>query len=270
MTVLTVLLAVALLVATGGAAALALQVRRVHAELVAARAELARREQAHRAPMPIKAAGRVVRTVVETATRVRERGVGGMLLATVDDFTRWATESRSTIARVAGPDGTVTVFFSDIEGSTALNNELGDAGWMKLLAAHDAIVERYVDRFRGSVVKTQGDGHMVVFSTASLALSAALGMQHAFASVRTGPLRRTPVRVRIGLHTGPAIERNGDFFGQNVALAARIAAEAAGGEVLVSEVVVELADTEFTFEPGEVVELKGFEGARQLWRVQPS
>lgn len=270
MTLLTGLLTAALVVAIGGVAVLAVLLRRAQDELITARAALARREQANRAPMPIKTAGRVVRTMVETATRVRERGVGGMLLATVDDFTRWATESRSTIARVAGPDGTVTIFFSDIEGSTALNNELGDAHWMKLLAAHDALVERYVDRYRGSVVKTQGDGHMVVFSTPSLALSAALGMQGAFRSVRTGPLRRTPVRVRIGLHTGRAVEKNGDFFGQNVALAARIAAEATGGEVLVSEDVVELADEEFAFEPGDLVELKGFEGARQLWRVKPA
>lgn len=268
MTVLTGLLTAALVIAIGGAAVLAVRLRRTRDELVAARAELARREHASRAPTPIKAAGRVVKTMVETATRVRERGVGGMLLATVDDFTRWATESRSTIARVAGPDGTVTIFFSDIEGSAALNNELGDARWMKLLAAHDAIVERYVGRFRGSVVKTQGDGHMVVFSTPSLGLSAALGMQGAFASARTGPLRRTPVQVRIGLHTGPVVEKNGDFFGQNVALAARVAAEATGGAVLVSQDVVELADEEFAFEPGDMVELKGFEGARQLWRVQ--
>ncbi|HET7682870.1 MAG TPA: adenylate/guanylate cyclase domain-containing protein [Marmoricola sp.] len=274
MTVLVVILALALVAALAGIVVL---LRR----LEAARADVGRLEAALEtyerqvlrdlpAPAPVKAAGRVVQTVMETATRVREQGVGGTLISSLDDFTRWALEDRTAIARVAGPDGTVTLFFSDIEGSTVLNNELGDARWVKVLAAHDQVVETYVEKYRGHVVKTQGDGHMVVFSTPDLALHAAVDIQRALNANwnRSRRLRRTPIRVRIGLHTGTAVEKGGDWFGQNVAFAARVAAQAQGGEVLVSDEVVQGAGEDFTFEAAEAIELKGFEGDHQLWRVQ--
>lgn len=267
MTIAVVVLAVALVGALLGCGLLWRSLLAARAETDRLHAEIARRESV-RPPRPVKAAGRVLQTAVETATRVRERGVSGMLLATAQDFTRWITEDRGEIARLAGPDGTITVFFSDIEGSTRLNNELGDEDWVKLLGVHDTIVEKYVDRFHGHVVKQQGDGYMVVFPTPADGLRAALDIQGALGRQRHPRLRRTPVKVRMGLHTGTVVERNGDFFGQNVALAARIAAHAQGGEILVSDEVVELADDGFTFEPFGKVELKGFESAQQLWRAE--
>jgi hypothetical protein len=133
-----------------------------------------------RNPRAVQAAGRVVTKVVEAAARVRDHGVGRMVLASLEDFTRWATEQRVAIGRMAADDGTVTILFSDIEGSTALNAGLGDARWVKVLAAHDELVETYVEKYRGLIVKTQGDGHMVVFSTPELALRAAVDIQRAF------------------------------------------------------------------------------------------
>ena len=88
-------------------------------------------------------------TAVETVSRMREQGVRSTLLASIDDFTRWALEDRGEIARVAGPDGEVTIFFSDIENSTALNSELGDEEWVRLLAAHDKLLHTYVEKHRG-------------------------------------------------------------------------------------------------------------------------
>jgi class 3 adenylate cyclase len=223
-----------------------------------------------RNPRAVQAAGRVVTKVVEAASRAREQGVGRMLLASLDDFTTWAGEQRTAIGRMAAADGTVTILFSDIEGSTALNASLGDARWVRVLGAHDELVETYVEKYRGLIVKTQGDGHMVVFSTPDLALRAALDIQRAFGAKwnTSRELRRTPVKVRIGLHTGTAIERDGDYLGQNVALAARVTAQAAGGEVLVTGEIARACGDQFAFTPVEAVELKGFDGEHELWRAE--
>jgi class 3 adenylate cyclase len=97
--------------------------------------------------------GRAVRAVVETAARVREQGVGGMLMSSLEDLTRWSSEDRAGIARVAAPDGTVTIFFSDIEESTPLNERLGDAAWVRLLGVHDRLVRGCVEVHSGHVVK---------------------------------------------------------------------------------------------------------------------
>ncbi|MBV9831702.1 MAG: adenylate/guanylate cyclase domain-containing protein [Marmoricola sp.] len=215
-----------------------------------------------------------MRTVVETASRLREQGVRGTLLSSIDDFTDWALEHRSDIARVAAADGTVTIFFSDIENSTSLNSDLGDEQWVKLLETHDKLLHTYLDKHRGQVVKSQGDGYMVVFSTPKLAVDASLDIQRALSAKRqrNRHLRRTPIRVRIGLHVGTTIERDGDYFGSNVAMAARVAALADGGEILVTGEVVdalgERPDLRFTEE--DLVELKGLPGEHQLWLVEPA
>ena len=230
--------------------------------------------ESSRSPRAVQAAGFAMRTVMETASRVRSEGVRGMLLSSIDDLTTWALEDRSEIVRIADADGTVTIFFSDIENSTTLNSDLGDEAWVRLLGAHDRLLHTYFDKHRGHVVKNQGDGYMVVFSTPELALSCALDVQRALRAKRqrSRHLRRTPIRVRIGLHTGTAIERDGDYFGRNVAMAARVAAMADGGEILVSS---ELADR-LGEAPGygltetEPVGLKGLPGEHVLWLVEAS
>jgi class 3 adenylate cyclase len=121
------------------------------------------------------------------------------------------------------------------------------------------------------VVKNQGDGYMVVFSAPELAVGAALDIQRALSAKRqrNRHLRRTPIRVRIGLHTGTAIEREGDYFGSNVAMAARVAALADGGETLVTDEIAqalaEAPDLRFTEE--DTVELRGLPGEHRLWLV---
>jgi class 3 adenylate cyclase len=225
-----------------------------------------------RATQAVQTAGLAMKTALDTVTRMREHGVRSTLLASIDDFTRWALEDRGEIAEVAGPDGEVTIFFSDIENSTALNSELGDEAWVKLLAAHDRLLHTYVDKHRGLIVKSQGDGYMVVFSTPALALSASLDIQRALSAKRqrSRRLRRTPIRVRIGLHTGTAVEREGDYFGRNVAMAARVAAMADGGEILVStDIADRLSDSSrFVFVEEDTVEFKGLPGEHQLFSVE--
>ena len=226
--------------------------------------------QETRSPRAVQTAGRVVGKVVEAAARARDHGVGRMLVASLEDFSRWAAEQRTAIGRMAADDGTVTIMFSDIEGSTALNSSLGDARWVRVLAAHDELVETYVEKYRGLIVKSFGDGHMIVFTTPELALAAALDIQRALGANwnRSRELRRTPIRVRIGLHTGTAIERDGDYLGQNVALAARVAGKADGGEVLVTREVADACADDFAFVPAGSLELKGFEGVHELWHVE--
>ena len=269
-TTVTVVLGTLLVLAAVGLVVLALRLSRAHELIADLEAALAAAESPH--PRSVQAAGRVVRTAVETVSRMRSQGVRGMLLSSIEDFTTWALEDRGEIARVAGADGTVTIMFSDIENSTALNSELGDERWVKLLEDHDEVLHTYVDKHRGHVVKSQGDGYMVVFSTPELAIRAALDIQEALTRTRqrTRRLRRTPIRVRIGLHTGTAIERDGDFFGRNVAMAARVAAVAEGGTILASsEIADALADDEtFAFTELETVELKGLPGEHQLWSVE--
>jgi adenylate cyclase len=271
--VIAILLGVLLAGALAAIAVLARQLTQAQAEVLELQEALAAEQGTPRGSgRTLQAAGAAMKTFVETATRVREQGVRGMLLSSIDDFATWAMEERNEIARVAASDGTVTIMFSDIENSTGLNSELGDESWVKLLRAHDRLLHTYVDRHRGHIVKSQGDGHMVVFPTPELALEASLGIQRALAAKRqrSRQLRRTPLRVRIGLHTGTAIERDGDFFGRNVAMAARVAAMADGGEILVTDEIVDaLADSpDFRFDEDDTVELKGIPGDHRLWTVE--
>lgn len=256
--VLVILLAVRLLRAQQ-------QVTRLEGELEEQRAEGL--DDAN-LPRSWQAAERAVRTVVGSAARIRESGFSGFLMSSIDDLSRWASEDRSEIARLAATDGSVTIFFSDIEGSTALNSELGDRDWVKLLLAHDTLVRGHVERRDGHIVKSQGDGFMVVFGSPVDAARAGLGIQRALSEQRRGR-RAAAIRVRIGIHHGPAIARDGDFFGQAVAKAARVGAEADGGEVLVTqEVADELADeSRFALVDDREVELKGLPGTHVLWRL---
>lgn len=219
-------------------------------------------------PAGKQAVGLAVRTVRETFDRVRDRGlVGGLLLAPIEDFTRWATEDRAEIVRIAAPDGTVTVLFSDIENSTALNERLGDGAWVRLLRAHDRAVRTQVAKHHGHVVKSQGDGYMVVFGHPDDAVDAALRIQRAVTKDGRGG-RRVSVRVRIGIHVGTAVARDGDWFGSNVAKAARVAAAADGGQVLVSDEVRSALTSDVRVRDTGEHELKGLSGTHVLWAVE--
>nr|WP_246280536.1 adenylate/guanylate cyclase domain-containing protein [Nocardioides daedukensis] len=210
-----------------------------------------------------------LRTVVDTAAKVREQGVGGFLTSSIEELTGIALADRSEIAKLTGPDGTITIFFSDIVSSTELNEQHGDAAWIKILERHDKLIRQQVSAHRGHVVKSQGDGFMVVFGDPADAIATALGIQRRIAALGDSARRGLPVSVRMGMHVGTAIERDGDWFGRNVAMAARVAAQADAERVLVSAQVREaVGDDPFIdfVEPAEV-ELKGFPGTHALWRA---
>ena len=134
---------------------------------------------------------------------------------------------------VDAPTGTVTFLFTDIEGSTRLWEE-APVAMRDALAHHDAIVRDAIESNRGHVVKQTGDGFHAVFSTASDAVAAALAAQLA---VEQEPWAgATPVRVRMGIHTGETHERGGDYYGSTTNRAARLMSVAHGGQIVMSDV----------------------------------
>ncbi len=113
-----------------------------------------------------------------------------------------------------------------------------------------------------------GDGFMIAFSSARRALFCAIAVQRALASYAEKSAAEG-VRVRIGLHVGEAIKQSGDFFGKTVILAARIAALARGGEILVSSTFRDLTESagDLRFEPVGEVQIKGLSGKHSLFRA---
>ncbi len=141
------------------------------------------------------------------------------------------------VGRPAPPSGTVTFVFTDVEGSTRLWEEHADAMTFAL-ARHDDIVRTAVEGHAGYLVKTTGDGVHAAFATASDALEAALEAQRLLvAEPWDGD---DPLRVRMGVHTGSAEYRDGDYYGTAVNRAARVMAAAHGGQVVVSLATEEL------------------------------
>lgn len=211
----------------------------------------------------------VVESAVGTAAQIRDHGVTGLLMSSIDDLARWSQEDRNELVKLAGRDGNVTILFSDIEDSTALNEQLGDDKWVRLLDSHDKLVHAQVERFAGHVVKSQGDGFMIAFRDPPDAVRAGIAIQDAIGDGGDRRLRRTPIRVRVGIHCGTAIERDGDLFGKNVAMAARVAAQASGGEILVSdEIRTALRDADdIVLVDVRETELKGLPGIHRLWAV---
>jgi len=163
----------------------------------------------------------------------------------------------------------VTILFTDIEGFAPLTERLGDRRAQEVVRAHHAIVRALVATHGGLGAKSQGDGFMVVFTGARRALRCAIAIQEAL-TVYNAERPDAPLRVRMGLHTGEATQEAGDFMGRSVIVAARIAAQAQGGEILVSPLVRELTESagEFAFEEGREVSLKGLSGRYRLFGVR--
>ena len=135
------------------------------------------------------------------------------------------------------PSGTVTLLFTDIEGSTRLWEAAPDR-MAVALRTHDALVRAAIEQSGGYVFKTVGDAFCAAFWTAEAAVAAALSAQRSLGS-QDWPTHR-PIRVRMGLHTGACEERDGDYFGPVVNRIARLEAVAHGGQVVLSAITAEL------------------------------
>ena len=165
--------------------------------------------------------------------------------------------------------GTITILFSDIESSTQRVSAIGDKAWFELLELHNQAFRAELAKFAGREIKSQGDGFMLTFPSVRQAISFAKAVQQRLAAHEAEDPDRA-VRVRIGLHTGEVItDASGDLFGRHVNKAARVANLAAGGQILVSGTVREIAagNRDVEFGSGVEVELKGLDGSHVVHEV---
>jgi predicted ATPase/class 3 adenylate cyclase len=168
----------------------------------------------------------------------------------------------------AGPRGTVTFLFTDMEGSTRLLQRLG-AAFPAVLEQHRSILRSVFDEYGGRVVDTAGDGFFVVFDRARDGVAAAVATQRALGA-HPWPDNVEP-RVRMGLHTGEPVISGSAYIGIDVHRAARIASAAHGGQVVLSEATRQLASGDL---PADVVlqdlgehRLKDLERPERLYQV---
>jgi predicted ATPase/class 3 adenylate cyclase len=139
------------------------------------------------------------------------------------------------------PSGTLTFLFTDIEGSTKLVQELGPAAYGEVLERHRDLLRAAWAANDGIEVGTEGDSFFVVFASAPAAVAAAVAAQRALA-VAQFPHGAGPIRVRMGLHTGLGVVSAGTYVGADVNRAARVAAAANGGQVVLSSATVPLLE----------------------------
>jgi len=153
-----------------------------------------------------------------------------------------------------------TLVCTDIVDSTATAERVGPAAWATMLASLNADSRRQIDKFRGSLATTTGDGIIAMFDGAERAIRCAAAIRDAAADLALG--------LRLGVHTGEIELIPDNIRGVAVHVLSRVTALAAAGEVLVSGTTYELvADSDLRFEDRGLQELKGVTGARQIWAL---
>jgi len=171
---------------------------------------------------------------------------------------------------VGQTEGTVTIMFTDMEGSTNLLSTRGFTESHEIMKAYESIIDEKVAEHAGRRIKGLGDGLMVSFGSSRHGVECALEIQKAIAEYsRQNPERK--IRIRIGLNTGEVVEEGGDIFGAAVNVAARVAGKAKGGEILVSDVVRALVGplAEIKFDYKGAYKLKGFPDRWRIHKVTP-
>lgn len=162
-------------------------------------------------------------------------------------------------------EGTASVMFTDIAGSSELTRRVGDRRWAAIISDHFELAESLVQKHHGRLVKSLGDGTMSIFASVPNAIQAAVEFQteNARAAVET------PLGLRIGLHTGDVIQRDEDFFGSVVNKAARVTDISGPNEIHVTDVTrLLLGQAEnLRFSAPMSVPLKGFGGQQTVYRL---
>jgi len=154
-----------------------------------------------------------------------------------------------------------TILFTDIVDSTARLSRMGDAAWRRVVVAHNQVMRAELDRWRGRELNTTGDGFLALFDGAARAVRCARSM--------TAAVRALDLEVRAGLHTGEVAIAGGQARGLAVHAAARVAALAGSGEVLVSSTTRDLLDgSGLGFVSRGEHELKGLAGARTIYALE--
>jgi class 3 adenylate cyclase len=203
--------------------------------------------------------GRYLAEHIAGARLVELPGADGPLVWETPELALDAIQEFLTGARrAATPDQMLaTVLFTDIVGSTQQAGQLGDRRWRELLELHDQAARRWVEAFRGRLVKSTGDGILAIFDSPVRAIRCAAALAE--------DLRGLGIQIRAGLHTGEIELRDGDVGGIGVHIAARVMAAAGPGEILVSRTVHDLVTgSGIALQDRGTHRLKGIQGDWQL------
>lgn len=162
-------------------------------------------------------------------------------------------------------EGTASVMFTDIVGSSDITRQLGDKKWAQLISDHFDLAEHLIQAHQGRLVKSLGDGTMSIFPTVQDAIQAAIELQRKNALANS----ETPLGLRIGIHTGDVIQKDEDFFGSVVNKAARVTDVSGPNEIHVTDVTRLLVSPEggLRFSSPKSVALKGFGGQQTVYRL---
>jgi class 3 adenylate cyclase len=190
----------------------------------------------------------------------------GIQLTSIDVIASALEPVMPTVGRMSSPDGAVTLMLGDIADARTAADQLGPERWERLIGDHHLLVERIVSHHDGAVVKFEGDGFIASFNSAHGALHAGLELQRTFAGAGAD---NEGLAMRLGLHSGFVMANPEQLLGRNVVLAARIAAAAKAGEILVSSTMKQYTQTDpsFTFEPHGEYHFKGLHGEHEVFSV---
>ena len=171
-------------------------------------------------------------------------------------------------AEPAFPQGTQTILFTDLEGSTDMRVRLGDTIANQVFKQHDELVRSQIEEGGGTDVKGLGDGFMALFSSASRAIATAVSIQRAIEAHNEANPERA-ISVRMGLNSGDVTQSEGEAHGTAVHAASRVAAKAQGGQILISQIVSDLAGShgEVRVVDRGLFWLKGFPDRWRLFEV---
>jgi class 3 adenylate cyclase len=208
--------------------------------------------------------GRYIAARIPTAELVELEGA---------DHPYWAGDSDEVLAEIehfvagrrtsgAGDRLLATVVFTDLVASTGEMGKRGDVDWESTLARHDRSVGRLVERFRGRLVNTTGDGMLALFDSPSAAVACTCGIRRTVAELG--------LQLRAGIHTGEVQRHGDDVTGIAVVIAARVAALAGAEQILATSTVRELAEgSAYSFEDIGPHDLKGIVRPWNLFTVEP-
>jgi class 3 adenylate cyclase len=193
---------------------------------------------------------------------------GELAIEAVREFMRQPDEPSELpqLDALAASAGVKTILFTDLVDHTAMMQRLGDDRGRDVLREHERITRDVLKEHGGTEVKTVGDSFMASFDSAHRAIACALSLRGAFAAKEVAGER---LQVRAGLNAGEPVAEDGDLFGSCVILASRASAKAGAGQVLVTDVVRQLAAGKgFDFREHGDVPLKGFEDPVRLFEVR--
>ena len=207
----------------------------------------------------------VEREMREAETRRARRAAEEARLKPVQELEQAYTQLERRVREI-----TASIMFTDLEDSTQMLTRLGDEENQTLLASHSKIIRDQLDKYGGVEVKTMGDGFMIAFYSARKAVSCAVDIQRDLQEFnRENPERQ--LKVRIGLNLGEVIKEEEDYFGSAVVIAARIMDESSGGQILVSDLLRQVADgpsnSEHEYSDFGRRTLKGSEEEEQIFEV---